>query len=74
MKQEYHDECGVCKIPAFERNHYFYGKLMTPCCFVPTTRGVIAKARPTGDRPPSPPLLGVATMRASRPEARWSRA
>jgi hypothetical protein len=29
MKPMSHDECGVCNIPSFERNNYFYGKLMT---------------------------------------------
>lgn len=29
MKHHQHDKCGVCKIPAFERNNFFYGKLMT---------------------------------------------
>lgn len=29
MKQENKKSCGVCDIPYFERNNYFYGKLMT---------------------------------------------
>lgn len=29
MRNEKEKECGVCKIPYFERNNYFYGKLMT---------------------------------------------
>ncbi len=29
MKYDNNKRCGVCEIPAFERNNYFYGKLMT---------------------------------------------
>ena len=29
MCDEKEKKCGVCKIPYFERNNYFYGKLMT---------------------------------------------
>jgi hypothetical protein len=29
MKHEQRGRCGVCEIPYFERNNYFYGKLMT---------------------------------------------
>jgi hypothetical protein len=29
MKQEDKKRCGICDIPYFERNNYFYGKLMT---------------------------------------------
>lgn len=29
MEKENEKRCGVCKIPYFERNNYFYGKLMT---------------------------------------------
>lgn len=29
MKHEHSRRCGVCEIPSFERNNYFYGKLMT---------------------------------------------
>lgn len=29
MKNEDRKACGICKIPHFERNNYFYGKLLT---------------------------------------------
>ncbi|HSB52118.1 MAG TPA: hypothetical protein VLD40_05625 [Dissulfurispiraceae bacterium] len=29
MKHEKKRRCGVCEVPSFERNNYFYGKLMT---------------------------------------------
>ncbi|HMK56393.1 MAG TPA: hypothetical protein VK448_07140 [Dissulfurispiraceae bacterium] len=29
MKEEISKRCGVCQIPCFERNNFFYGKLMT---------------------------------------------
>ena len=29
MKEEHKKHCGVCKIPYFERNNFFYGKMMT---------------------------------------------
>jgi hypothetical protein len=29
MKKEDKGHCGICKIPYFERNNYYYGKLMT---------------------------------------------
>jgi hypothetical protein len=29
MKEEHKKRCGVCEIPYFERNNYFYGKMMT---------------------------------------------
>lgn len=29
MKKETKEDCGICKIPYFERNNYYYGKLMT---------------------------------------------
>lgn len=29
MEEEKDKKCGVCKKPNFERNNYFYGKLMT---------------------------------------------
>ena len=29
MKENIKGKCGVCEIPHFERNNYYYGKLMT---------------------------------------------
>jgi len=29
MKEEHKKPCGVCEVPYFERNNYFYGKMMT---------------------------------------------
>ena len=29
MKEEHKKRCGVCEIPYFERNNFFYGKMMT---------------------------------------------
>src|SRR5262249_27195486 len=47
MKPPKDKKCGVCAIPSFERNNYFYGKLLTvrdsvdEQCFINEKRGLI---------------------------------